>query len=101
MRIIKKISEQIDAELLDAEKYLKCAFKYKEDYPNLANMYFELSQAEMGHVTKLHEAVARIINEYAETNTIPEGMQAMYDYLHERHIKWARKIRARQDEFKN
>ena len=100
MRIIKKISEQIDAELLDAEKYLKCAFKNKEDYPALADLYFELSQAEMGHVTKLHDAVAKIISEYSETNPIPEGMQAMYEYLHEKHIKWASKIKAKQEQYK-
>ena len=39
-------------------------------------------------------------NEYAETNPIPEGMQAIYDYLHEQHIKTARKIKMKQDEYK-
>lgn len=55
---------------------------------------------EMGHVSMLHDMVAKIINEYAETNPIPEGMQAIYDYLHEQHIKNARKIKTRQEEFK-
>lgn len=98
MKEIKKISEQIDAELEDAEKYLKCAFKNKESNPILADMYYDLSVAEMGHVTILHEASVRLINEYK--GQIPEGMQTLYDYLHDRHIKWARKIKARQDEFK-
>ncbi len=98
MKEIKKISEQIDAELEDAEKYLKCAFKNKESNPILADMYYDLSVAEMGHVTILHEASVKLINEYK--GQIPEGMQPLYDYLHDRHIKWARKIKARQDEFK-
>lgn len=98
MKEIKKISEQIDAELEDAEKYLKCAYKYKESNPILADMYYDLSVAEMGHVTILHDASVRLINEYK--GQIPEGMQTLYDYLHDRHIKWARKIKARQDEFK-
>lgn len=98
MKEIKKISEQIDAELEDAEKYLKCAFKNKESNPILADMYYDLSVAEMGHVTILHDASVRLINEYK--GQIPEGMQTLYDYLHDRHIKWARKIKARQDEFK-
>lgn len=98
MKEIKKISEQIDAELEDAEKYLKCAYKYKESNPILADMYYDLSVAEMGHVTILHEASVRLINEYK--GQFPEGMQTLYDYLHDRHIKWARKIKARQDEFK-
>lgn len=100
MKIIKKISEQIEEELKDAKKYIQDAYKYKEDYPSLANTYYELSVAEMGHVSMLHDKVAEIINEYAETNPIPEGMQAIYDYLHEQHIKNARKIKTRQEEYK-
>ena len=100
MKEIKKISEQIDAELEDAEKYLKCAFKYKEDNKTLADMYYDLSVAEMEHVTILHEAGVKLIDEYSSRNEIPEGMQAVYNYLHDRHIKWARKIKARQDEYK-
>ena len=101
MKEIKKISEQIDAELEDAEKYLKCAFKHKDDNRILADMYYDLSIAEMGHVTILHEAGVKLIDDYSARNEIPEGMQAVYDYLHDRHIKWARKIKARQDEFKS
>ena len=100
MKEIKKISEQIDAELEDAEKYLKCAYKHKQDNPILADMYYDLSVAEMEHVTILHEASVKLINDYSSRNAIPEGMQTLYDYLHDRHIKWARKIKARQDEYK-
>lgn len=100
MKEIKKISEQIDAELEDAEKYLKCAYKYKEDNRMLADMYYDLSVAEMDHVTILHEAGTKLINDYAAKESIPEGMQAVYNYLHDRHIKKARKIKARQDEYK-
>ena len=101
MKEIKKISEQIDAELEDAEKHLKCAYKHKETNPILADMYYKLSLAEMEHVTILHEAGVKLIDDYSARNEIPEGMQAVYDYLHDRHIKWARKIKARQDEFKS
>lgn len=100
MKEIKKISEQIDAELEDAEKYLKCAYKYKEENPVLADVYYNLSIAEMDHMTILHEAGVKLINDYSSRNAIPEGMQAVYNYLHDKHIKWARKIKARQDEFK-
>ena len=100
MKEIKKIAEQIDAELEDAEKYLKCAYKHKEDNAILADMYYNLSVAEMEHVTILHDASVKLINDYSAKGSIPEGMQAVYDYLHDRHIKWARKIKARQDEFR-
>lgn len=100
MKEIKKIAEQIDAELEDAEKYLKCAYKHKDDNAILADMYYNLSVAEMEHVTILHDASVKLINDYSAKGSIPEGMQAVYDYLHDRHIKWARKIKARQDEFR-
>ena len=100
MKVIKKLSEQIEEELKDSEKYLKCAFNYKEDYPALADVYYKLSLAEMDHVTMLHEAVVKIINDYSVEHPIPEGMQAIYDYLHEKQVNWASKIKVKQEEYK-
>ncbi len=54
---------------------------------------------DMKHVTMLHEVVVKIINEYKQRNTVPPGMQTLYDYLHDRQIKWAAKIKAKQDQF--
>ena len=100
MEIIRKISEKIDSELEDAEKYIKCAYKVEEDYPKLAEAYYRLSLEEMNHVTILHEQVVNIINDYKREHEIPEAMQVLYDYLHNRQIKWAAKIKAKQDDFK-
>lgn len=100
MEIIRKISEKIDEELHDAEKYIKCAYKVEEQYPQLANTYYQLSLEEMKHVTMLHESVVRIINEYKQSHEVPPGMQTLYDYLHERQIKWAAKIKNKQEQFK-
>lgn len=100
MEIIKRITEKIDDELLDAEKYIKCAYKVEEQYPQLANTYYQLSLEEMKHVAMLHESVVAIINEYKQTHEVPEGMKALYDYLHNRQIKWAAKIKSKQEQFK-
>jgi len=100
MEIIKQIVEKIDDELMDAEKYIKCAYKVEEKHPQLANTYYQLSLEEMKHVTMLHDSVVSIINEYKQTHEVPPGMQTLYDYLHERQIKWAAKIKSRQDQFK-
>ena len=100
MEIIKRIVEKIDDELMDAEKYIKCAFKVVEDYPQLADTYYQLSLEEMNHVTMLHDAVVRIITEYKKDHPVPEGMQTLYDYLHNRQIRWAAKIKAKQEQFK-
>ena len=100
MEIIKKISQKIDSELEDAERYIKCAYKVRESYPRLANTYYELSIAEMDHVSMLHEDAKNIIDEYKKNNEVPEAMQVLYEYLHERQVKWASKIRTKQERFK-
>lgn len=100
MEIIKQISEKIDDELHDAEKYIKCAYKVEEKYPQLADVYYKLSLEEMNHVTMLHEVVVKIINEYKQRNEVPPGMQTLYEYLHDRQIKWAAKIKGKQEQFK-
>lgn len=100
MEIIKNLSEKIEDELEDADKYIKCALRVKEDYPQLAETYYKLSLEEMKHMAMLHDEVVKIINDYKKTNEVPVGMKAIYDYLHERHIKYASKIRAKQDSFK-
>ena len=100
MEIIKQISEKIDSELHDAEKYIKCAYKVDEEYPQLADTYYRLSLAEMEHVTMLHDNVVRIIDELRRTTEVPEAMQVLYDYVHDRQIKWAAKIKAKQEQFK-
>lgn len=100
MEIIRRISEKIDEELHDAEKYIKCAFKVEEEYPQLADTYYHLSLEEMKHVTMLHDAVVSIINDYKRDNEVPESMQILYDYMHDRQIKWASKIKAKQEQYK-
>jgi hypothetical protein len=100
MEIIKQLVEKIDDELEDAEKYVKLACKTKASNPVLADVYFKLSMEEMGHMTMLHEQVVRIINDYKKTNTVPDGMQTLYDYLHARQIKWAAKVKQKQDSYK-
>lgn len=100
MEIIKQISEKIDEELHDAEKYIKCAYKVDETHPQLADVYYKLSLEEMNHVTMLHDAVVRIINDYKQRNEVPREMQILYDYLHDRQIRKAAKIKAKQEQFK-
>lgn len=100
MEIIKKISQKIDSELEDAEHYIKCAYKVEDKYPQLADTYYRLSLAEMEHVTMLHDNVTNIINEYKREHEVPEAMQILYEYLHERQIKWASKIKSKQEQFK-
>ena len=102
MELIKKISGMISEEIQDAEKYARCALKYKEERPSLSRLFFSLSQEEMDHMTRLHEAVADIIKEYREENgEPPAAMMAVYDYLHEQQIEEAKEVKEYQDMYKS
>ena len=100
MQVIKNLVEQIDEELEDAQKYIKCAYKMKDDYPELAQTYFRLSKEEMTHVNLLHDQIVRIIDAYKQKNgEVPDTMKVLYEYLHGRHIDWAEKIELKQKNF--
>lgn len=100
MKIIKQLVEKIDDELEDAEAYINLACQTKEKDSVLADTYYKLSLEEMGHMNMLHDQVVRIINDFKKSNEIPAGMQTLYDYVHEREMKWATKIKIKQEMYK-
>ena len=97
MKIIKVVSERIEDELKDADEYIQLALEWKKEEPETAETFYQLSTEEMGHADKLREAVARLINRYREENGDPPiGMKTLYEYLHEKQIETALKIRVKQ-----
>ena len=66
-----------------------------------ADVFHRLSQDEMEHVNLLHDAVAGMIAEYRKTSgEPPAAMQAVYNYLHDKQIKKAAKVKALQEMYK-
>ena len=101
MEIIKKLSEQIDEELEDAEKYAKLALLHQHSHPELAKTYYDLSTEEMRHVDMLHANVTRLIEKHRkEHGEPPAPMMAVYNYLHERHIDEANEIKVYQAQYR-
>ena len=102
MKIIKCLSEKIEDELNDADEYIDLAMRWKTDEPDTAQVLYELSLEEMNHVEKLHKEVSEVIEDYRkEHGEPPKDMMTLYDYLHEKHIGKATKIRVKQGMFKN
>ena len=101
MKIIKELSGYIDEEIDGAKTYAENALKYKEERPELARMFYNMSLQEMEHMNELHKQVVDIIQKYRkETGEPPVPMMAVYEYLHERQIAEAAKVKAMQAMFK-
>ena len=101
MKIIKELSGYIDEEIDGAKTYAENALKYKEENPDLAKMFYTMSIQEMDHMAELHKHVVDIIQKYRKENGEPPApMIAVYEYLHERQIAEAAKVKAMQAMFK-
>ena len=101
MKIIKELSDMMLEELNDSCHYVKEALKYKDEKPALAQTFYSLSVDEMKHFDILHDETVRIINEYKSSGeVVPEKMQAIYDYLHEKYIEKSHNIRLYMDQYK-
>lgn len=88
MELINTLAEQITEENNDADKYIRCALEHKDDMPNLAQTYYTLAGQELNHANMLHDQVVRAISEYkAKRGEPPEGMLALYNYLHGKQIE--------------
>ena len=101
MKIIKCLSEKIEEELHDADAYVDLAMKWKTEEPDTAELFYNLSLEEMGHVEKLHDEVTALIKDYREKNgDPPKDMMTLYNYLHEKHIGTATRIKVKQGMYK-
>ena len=98
MKIIKCISEDIEATMDLAEDNIKKAIMYKIDYPTAAKAYYNKSVALMDSIKPQHDSVVALIDSYRkEKGDPPEPMMAIYNYLHERHMSKAAAIKTLQD----
>ena len=101
MKIIEILSEHIEEELEDAEAYIKLAHEYKEEFPQVAKTFYELSMEEMRHMEMLHIEVAALIKKHREEHgEPPAAMLAVYEYLHKKDIEKSAKIKLLQNHFR-
>ena len=101
MKIIHDLEELIEEEIHDVKKYAKMAAKLKPEYPGLAQVLYNLSTQEDSHQAALHAEVAKIIDAYKKSHGAPPvEMQAVYDFIHKKHIDQLAEARRYQDVYK-
>lgn len=101
MTEIKLLMEHIEEELDDACTYAELALEYKATDPEMAQVFYKLSQEEMTHMELLHNSVVKHIDTYKrEHGEAPTDMKAIYEYLHKRDIERAEKVMNLQGMYK-
>lgn len=101
MKIIKILSDMIEDEIDGALDYARKACEWKGEHKKLAATMWDLAQEELTHITRLHDDVVRIIEEYRqEKGEPPADMLAVYEYLHKRHIDEVADVRRYLDMYK-
>lgn len=101
MKIIKKLSELIECEIDDAERYVELALELRDTRKGLADTFYSLSLEEMKHMEILHEEVVKLIEEHrSQHGEPPADMLAIYEYLHKRHIKEAQEVKNYQTTYR-
>lgn len=101
MIIIQKLSDMIEEEMNDAEKYARCALEWKDERPALAEAFYKLANEEMGHANILHDQVVAIIADYRKKEgNPPDVMLKLYEILHKKHINRAASVKGMISLFK-
>lgn len=101
MKLIKILTNQIEEELEGAESYISMAISQRDLNPSLSKVLYEISLEEMHHVDLLHAEVVKLIEDYRRTKGEPPApMMDVYEYLHEKHIKLAARIKVMQADYK-
>lgn len=94
MKTIAEIVEDIREELDSAERYAKKAAKHKGIDDRLSSMYATMASQELSHVDTLHTQAVRLIQDQKDSGKeIPDGMQPVWDWEHERMMDHVAKIK--------
>ena len=98
MKVIKCLSENIEATLDAAECNIKKAIEFKTEYPVASRAFYAQSVVLMDSIKAQHDAVTTLIEAYRkEKGEPPVPMMAIYNYMHERQMNQAAGVKALQD----
>ena len=71
MKLIEWLCDQIEDEVHGAKCYAKKALEIKEEFPDVADGLWMMSNEEMKHMQTLHTMVTKVISDYREEHGEP------------------------------
>ena len=94
MKKIEGFADNIEDELDDADKYARLALENKEDDRESAELYYKLSNEELGHADAIHKRIVSLIETYKKTGEeVPAEMLWRYEYLHKKYVAYCVSIK--------
>lgn len=87
MRIIKKMAEQMKAEIADAKEYAKLATHYRQEHPTVAKNYYDMANDELRHADMLHMEVVKLIERQKAMEPPPLVMLELWEYEHKEYVE--------------
>lgn len=88
MKIMKILEEHIGDEIHDMKEYAELAMEYKDECPELADLFYNLSTEEKHHADMLHEKAVGELEKYRKTHGEPPvEILAVYAYIRCKNIK--------------
>ena len=102
MKLIKYLEDAIEEEIEGVKGYAKKAVELKDEYPNLAQVLYNISVQEDAHQAALHKEAVKVIEDYRRNHgEPPAAMMAVYEYVHQKHIDALAEARRYQDVYKS
>ena len=87
-----KIADEIYDEIMDAQKYAKCAMKAKMDDRPLSETYHNLSKQEMNHAHMLIEHMPKVV-------MMDESLKPIWERDYDRMIDWISDVKILIDHY--
>ena len=75
--MLKTLYEMLWEELDGAETYAKCALSHKAEHPDVAKMFYDISQQEMIHANMLADAAEKIVKASPDDKSIHDFVREM------------------------
>lgn len=101
MKILKDLIEKADDTLEEIEWYAEKAMHLRTEHRALADCYIRIAEMHVNIYGMLHERMVALIDEEKRKGVeVPIGMEAIWEYEHEKLIKEFAEAKFLIDEYK-